>query len=102
MKHLKKFESLYDPTCKRCYWYVPTKDGKLSIALKKIGAPQRYIDKMNSRVESLPEYIYVGEYMEDGNWAWDGTMQNFGDSHSTYMGELKIDDSEVSSDKFNL
>lgn len=102
MKYLKTFESLYDPNHKMLYWYVPTKDGKLYIALKKIGASKKYIDKMMDRVESLPEYIYVGEYMEQGNWAWDSKRDNFEDSWSKYMGKIEVDDSEVTSDKFNL
>ena len=102
MRYLKRFESLYDPNHKMLYWSAPTNDGKLYIALKKIGAPQKYIDKMNSRVDSLPEYIYVGEYMEEGNWAWDGNNKNYEDTHSIYMGQIEVDESEVTSDKFNL
>ena len=54
------------------------------------------------KIKSLPAYIYVGEYLEQGNWAWDRTRDNFEDTGSVYMGEMTVDDSEVTSNKFNL
>jgi len=57
---------------------------------------------MMVKIKSLPAYIYVGEYLEQGNWAWDRTRDNFEDTGSVYMGEMTVDDSEVTSNKFNL
>jgi len=41
IKSFKIFEDVYDTNHNKLYWYVPTKYGKLFIALKKIGAPQK-------------------------------------------------------------
>jgi hypothetical protein len=100
MKYLKTFEIVIDNSI-RYYCKVPTGD-KLRIALTKIGAPQRFIDKMIEKNINIPqEYIYVGEYYGVDSWGWDYT-DVFEDTKAIYKGVIEVDDSEVSSNKYNL
>lgn len=90
----------YEVMGAKFYWLVPTGD-KLKIALNKVNAPQKFINKMldSNYKES---HIYIGQYATIDNWGWDNKSSNFKNSGSIFKGKVDVDDFEVSGDKYNL
>lgn len=91
-----------------CYWKIPTTQKHVKIALKKIDMPDDWIDfwiNINKMKKYFDGYCYVFRELNiDGDYNWSTSSLEYKNiqPHWKYMGEVKIEDWEVETEKYNL
>lgn len=89
-----------------CYWKIPTDKKYLKIILKKIGMQDSWIDYWSQIGLNLEgEYCYIYRHKADDdtyNWTVSHLTYKNIQPHWKYMGEVKLENWEIESGKYNL
>jgi len=107
MKHIKIYERY---NFSGCYWLIPT-DDRYEDSMKKIGAPDRYIDRMSYFHKRAGKYVfiiydedYADEYKKWGYNEYRGKLtDNYcEDNKFKFKGLVNIPEYELEAEKYNL
>jgi len=110
MKYIRLFEEIVSGS----YWRINCKSPQyISLSLKKIGLTpddQIYKDIMNDQIFNLDKKIFHSDYfyishgggkINGYHWYYSINLSQFKNIYK-YKGQVKIDDFELDTDKYNL